>query len=57
MNDRLKTPPKKEKVKAHAEVCPACNGFGTVGYAKKECHGCDGKGWIVVPDETPKKDG
>lgn len=62
MNDGLKTPSKK-KIKVHAEKCPACNGFGTVGYAKKECHGCrdpvtgKGRGWIAVPDEVPKKNG
>lgn len=30
----------------HAELCPVCNGTGK--YEKNECHGCNGKGWIIV---------
>ena len=44
---------------AHAEICPVCNGVGTVTTAKpysitavttpeKTCHGCGGKGWVTV---------
>lgn len=40
--------PKKE-VETKAVKCPSCNGFGTVSYGKKECPGCGGKGWIVIP--------
>jgi len=29
--------------------CPNCNGYGTVGYDKRECHSCDGKGIVYVP--------
>lgn len=47
----------------HAEKCPVCNGTGLIGesypnygsstggfYTQKTCHGCHGKGWILVPD-------
>jgi DnaJ-class molecular chaperone len=29
--------------------CVVCNGFGTVNYGKKECHACQGRGYILVP--------
>lgn len=31
--------------------CPVCGGFGTLQYGKKICHGCGGKGFIVVSQE------
>lgn len=44
-----------------AVVCPVCNGEGQlcVGIVPssstvpvtKPCHGCDGDGWVVIPDE------
>lgn len=50
----------------HAEKCPVCNGTGLVGesypnygsstggfYTQKTCHGCQGKGWILVPNMMP----
>lgn len=50
----------------HSEKCPVCNGTGLVGesypnygsstggfYTQKTCHGCHGKGWILVPDMMP----
>lgn len=52
---------------AHAEKCPVCNGSGKVeeiipyNYGSsslstpiniKTCHGCNGSGWITVPDEN-----
>jgi len=48
---------------AHAEKCPVCGGKGEIDdpiddssfypthASKKTCHGCGGKGWVVVPDE------
>lgn len=36
----------------HAEKCPVCSGFGTVGRVKKECHACFGNGWVIVPNFT-----
>ena len=49
----------------HAEICPVCKGNGTITkyYAPIEhttaqtsysytCHGCGGKGWVVVQDIT-----
>ena len=30
------------------QKCPVCNGFGTVSYAKVKCHGCDGRGYVVI---------
>ncbi len=29
--------------------CPNCLGYGHVGYAKKVCHSCGGKGVVFVP--------
>lgn len=40
----------------HAEICPVCNGTGryrevwnytSVVYTERQCHGCNGKGWVV----------
>ena len=31
--------------------CPVCGGFGTLKYGTIKCHGCDGKGFIVVAQE------
>ena len=31
------------------QKCPTCNGHGTVGYDRKICHGCRGKGYVYVP--------
>lgn len=36
----------------HAEKCPVCSGFGTVGKLKKECHACFGSGFVIVPNFT-----
>jgi len=49
----------------HAERCPVCGGRGKLPAKLGEdvggtgelvrfvalCHGCDGKGWVVVPDD------
>ena len=32
----------------HAEQCPVCKSSGK--YEEKECHGCNGKGWVTVTD-------
>jgi len=29
-----------------AVICPVCNGTGK--YEGKNCHGCNGKGWIEI---------
>jgi len=37
----------------HSEICPICWGKGYIeNYygTRKRCHGCSGKGWILVPD-------
>ena len=31
--------------------CPVCGGFGTLSYGTKVCHACNGKGFIIVPQE------
>jgi len=47
----------------HSEICPVCRGsgkyketwnYGTTTGASYEtvCHGCNGKGWVVVDDQT-----
>ena len=28
--------------------CPVCNGFGTLRYGSVVCHGCQGKGYVLV---------
>lgn len=35
-----------------AELCPVCSGSGK--YNKKQCHGCNSMGWILIP-ETNKQ--
>ena len=35
---------------SHAEKCPVCEGSGK--FEKKECHGCSGKGWIIIQDNV-----
>ena len=44
---------------AHAETCPVCNGTGVFikydkslngRYETRNCHGCDGRGWVKVED-------
>lgn len=32
-----------------AELCPVCLGSGK--YKLGTCHGCNGKGWIVIPED------
>lgn len=32
---------------AEAVICPVCRGEG-VTPTGKQCHGCDGKGWVQV---------
>lgn len=32
--------------------CVVCNGFGTVTNARITCHGCHGKGYIIVDNKT-----
>jgi hypothetical protein len=34
----------------HAEKCPVCNGFGTLKFGEIICRGCQGKGYIHVPN-------
>ncbi len=41
----------KIKAKSIAQKCPVCAGFGRVNWQKQICHGCDGKGYILVPAE------
>ncbi len=42
---------KEEKSKYTPHKCPVCSGFGTLSYGKLKCHGCDGKGYVVLSDE------
>jgi DnaJ-class molecular chaperone len=56
MNNPNKVLIDKIKVKpTHlGQTCPVCNGFGTLQYGKKICHGCEGKGYILIPVEEVK---
>jgi len=48
-----------------AVICPVCKGEGQIcmGIDRnstsatpilKPCHGCDGKGYVVIPDDKPE---
>ena len=39
-----------------AQKCPVCNGFGTLKYGQLVCHGCQGKGFILIPTDINAKD-
>ena len=32
-----------------AQLCPVCHGSGK--YTGDKCHGCNGKGWVQVPED------
>ena len=34
-----------------AQLCPVCTGSGK--YKNERCHGCNGKGWVTVPEDRP----
>ncbi|KKT67623.1 MAG: hypothetical protein UW60_C0003G0031 [Candidatus Woesebacteria bacterium GW2011_GWA2_44_33] len=34
-----------------AQKCPVCNGFGTLKFGSLLCHACEGKGYILIPDQ------
>lgn len=43
-----------------AQRCPVCNGFGSLKYGTVQCHGCKGKGYVLVPakrSDKPQKGG
>jgi len=40
---------RKVKPSQVGQKCPVCSGFGTLKYGTAECHGCNGKGFILVP--------
>ena len=50
---------------AKAQLCPVCVGrrwlvavpfTGTIHEGRMDvCHGCEGKGWIVVPEDQPEE--
>lgn len=40
--------------KSIAQRCPVCNGFGSLKYGSLVCHGCGGKGYVLVPAEREK---
>jgi hypothetical protein len=35
-------------IRKRPEICPVCQGEGK--YRGKICHGCDGKGWVVIDE-------
>jgi DnaJ-class molecular chaperone len=34
-----------------AVLCPVCAGSGK--YKEQQCHGCHGRGWVMVPEDRP----
>jgi DnaJ-class molecular chaperone len=38
--------------KFSAQKCPVCNGFGTLKYGEKVCQACQGRGYVVINNET-----
>jgi len=42
-----------------AQKCPVCNGFGSLKWGSITCHGCRGKGYVLLPvdrkNENKKK--
>jgi DnaJ-class molecular chaperone len=32
-----------------AQRCPVCNGHGDLNFGKKICHGCKGRGYLILP--------
>lgn len=42
-------PTKKTEIRPFK--CPVCNGFGTLKFGKSQCHACEGKGYVLVPQE------
>ena len=47
--EKIITPTKEYAPKKIAQRCPVCNGFGTLTHMKRVCHGCRGKGYVLVP--------
>jgi hypothetical protein len=39
------------------QKCPVCNGFGSLKFGTILCHGCEGKGYILVPVQEFKDQG
>ena len=46
-----------EKIKCHAEKCPVCNGHGSVNYGKLICRACNGKCFIIIPNDIEDAEG
>ena len=38
--------------KYSAQRCPVCNGFGTVSNKRVKCHGCSGRGFVTIDNES-----
>ncbi len=48
MNDKLnENTPRFTNLK-----CVVCNSFGTVTHARIKCHGCNGRGYIIIDNLT-----
>ena len=51
-NHFLATPPETiNRITPYAQLCPVCDGVGVFppqSHTYTTCHGCDGKGWVVV---------
>jgi DnaJ-class molecular chaperone len=47
MNDRPIENPLFSTIK-----CVVCNGFGSLKYGSVVCHGCKGRGYVVINNKT-----
>lgn len=36
--------------------CVICNGFGSLKYGELQCHGCKGKGYILIPTKEKEEE-
>ena len=50
--DKIKFTAKEEPNKFSIHRCAVCNGFGTLKYGTITCRSCNGRGYVVINNET-----
>ena len=50
------TPEEKKEIQQRfrAIKCAVCNTFGTLRYGSIRCHACNGRGYVIIDNETGK---